>query len=175
MFIAIQLGTMTVYAVTATPLRYDSLNPRWTLRFSPFFNEKSDDRLFNLLPMQYIGAKVDVDLQIGEAVYKIGRSTGLTIGKLGSIESTFRSGGFRYEDHVQVLWNDDNCRFAFSMDCGSIYCVKRGHMYVPIGIHRISDINVSYGCSIWKAMEYFPEDAESEHALNFVNPPYLLV
>jgi hypothetical protein len=128
-----------------------------------------------MLPMQYIGAKSNVDLQIGEAVYKIGRSTGLTIGKLGSIESTFRSSGFRYKDHVQVLWNDDNCRFAFSMDFGSIYCVKRGPMYVPIGIHRISDTNVSYGCSIWKAMEYFPEDAESEHALNFVNPSYLLV
>lgn len=142
--------------------------------FFTFANEQSDDRLFNLLPMKYIGAMSDVNLQIGENVYKIGRSTGLTVGKLGSIESTFRSGGFRYEDHVQVLWNDDSCRFAFSMDCGSIYCVKRGPMYVPIGIHRISDTLVSYGCSIWKAMECFPEE-DGENDLNFVNHPFLIV
>jgi hypothetical protein len=125
--------------------------------------------------MNYVGAKSDADLRIEEAVYKIGRSAGLSIGKLGSIESTFRSSSFRYEDHVQVLWNDDSCRFAFSVDCGSIYCAKLSLMYVPIGIHQISNTNVSYGCSIWKAREYFPEDAESEHTLNFVNPPYLLV
>jgi hypothetical protein len=145
------------------------------LHFFYFDNGKSDERLFNLLPMQFVGAKSDVEMHIGEAVYKIGRSTGLTIGKLSSIESTFRcTSGFRYEDHVQVQWNEDNCRFAFSMDCGSIYSVKRGPMYVPIGIHRISDTNVSYGCSIWKAMEYFPEDTTSENILSFVNPPFLL-
>lgn len=137
-------------------------------------NEKIDEGLFNLLPMQYCGDQIDVDLQIGEEVYKIGRSTGLTIGKLASIASTFRSNCFKYEEHAQVQWNEDGCRFAFSMDCGSIYCVKRGPIYVPIGIHRISDTNVSYGCSIWAAMELFPEDGESDSP-SFVNPPHLVI
>lgn len=47
-------------------------------------------------------------------------------------------------------------------------------MYVPIGIHRISDDKVSYGCSIWKAIEYFPED-EYENSVHFVNAPFFLV
>lgn len=128
------------------------------------------------MPMLYVAAKDTIDLKIGEPVYKIGRSTGLTVGNLGSVESTFRTNdGFRYDDHVQVIWNRDGCRFAFSMDCGSIYCVKRGAMYVPIGIHRISDNDVSYGCSIWKAMEFFPEDTATEDKLGFVNPPYLAI
>jgi hypothetical protein len=124
-----------------------------------FFTLKGGDvNCFNLLPMQYMGSMSAVDLKIGESVYKIGRSTGLTVGSLGSIQSSPRIPGGRYDDHVQVLWNEDGCRFAFSMDCGSLYCVKRGPMYVPIAIHRISDANYSYGCSFWKAMEYFPED-----------------
>ncbi len=120
---------------------------------------------FNLIPLSYVGAAEDLALQVGEPVYKIGRSTGLTVGTLGSLHSTFRAaGGFRYEDHVQVIWNEDGRRFAFNMDCGSLYCVRRGSVYVPIAIHRISDDGetpaVSYGCSIWKAMELFPEDSE---------------
>ena len=137
--------------------------------FFTFSYELSDEKRSHLLPMQYMGDKSQVNLQIGEKVYKVGRSTGLTVGRLGSIESTFRCNGSRYEDHIQVLWNDDSCPFALPMDCGSLYCVQRGPMYVPIGIHRISDNNVSYGCSIWKAMEYFPEDADVDHGLNFVN------
>lgn len=108
----------------------------------------------------YIGAQEDIDLTIGEPVYKIGRSTGLTVGKLGSIKSSVRfAGGGRYVDHVlQVLWNVCDCRFASSMDCGSIYWVQRGPF--PVRIHRISDSNISYGCSIWKAMQYFPDEQD---------------
>lgn len=70
-----------------------------------------------------------------EPVYKVGRSTGLIIGKLGSAMSTVRfAGGFRYVD--RVLWI-----------VGKFYCLQRGPMYVPIGIRRISDANDSYGCS----------------------------
>ena len=128
--------------------------------------------LFNLLPMKYVGVIGDIDLKIGEPVYKVGRSTGLTVGKLGSIQSTVRfARDVLYVDHVQVIWNEDNCRFAFSMDCGSIYCVQRGPMYIPIGIHRISEANISYGCSIWKAMQYFPDESD----ISFVNPPYLVI
>ena len=128
--------------------------------------------LFNLLPMKYVGVVGDIDLKIGEPVYKVGRSTGLTVGKLGSIQSTVRfARDVLYVDHVQVIWNEDDCRFAFSMDCGSIYCVQRGPMYIPIGIHRISEANISYGCSIWKAMHYFPDESD----ISFVNPPYLVI
>ena len=139
-------------------------------------SEVNNGSVFNLMPMQHIGAKSEVHLRIGEPVYKIGKSTGLTIGTLGSIDSSPRfPGGFRYVGHIQVNWNDDNCRFAFSMDCGSIYCVKRGPIYIPIGIHRISGNNVSYGCSIWKAMEYFPELPDIQEPLNFVNPQFLTI
>ena len=118
------------------------------MAFFRFLNADRDS-VFNLMPLQYIGTKDDVDLQLGEPVYKIGRSIGLTIGKLGSVEYTFRShGSQRYG------------RFAFSMDCGSLYCVKRGPMFVPIAIHRISDTNISYGCSIWNPMEFFLESGE---------------
>ena len=105
-------------------------------------------------------------------MYKLGRSTGLTVVSLSPIQSSPRIPGGRYDDHVQVLWNDDGCRFASSMDCGSLYCVKRGPMYVPIAIHRISDTNYSYGCSFWKAMEYFPEDNDVLETAGFVNAPY---
>jgi hypothetical protein len=123
------------------------------------FSAGVEDR-YNLIPLKYVGDIDALELQIGESVFKIGRSTGFTVGKLGSLQSTFRAAcGFRYEDHVQVIWNEDGCRFAFSMDCGSLYCVKRGSFYVPIAIHRISDDSasptVSYGCSIWRAMELF--------------------
>jgi hypothetical protein len=124
---------------------------------------------FNSLPMQYIGSMLAVDLKIGESVYKVGRSSGLTVGKLGSIHSSPRIPGGRYEDHVQVLWNDDGCSFAVSMDCGSLYCVQRGPVYVPIAIHRTSDANHSYGCSLWKAMEYFTEDSEIFEDVGIVN------
>jgi hypothetical protein len=137
-----------------------------------FFPLKGGDvNCFNLFPMRYMGSMNAVDLIIGEPVYKIGRSTGLTVGSLGSIQSSLRISGGRYDDHVQVLWNKDNCRFAFSMDCGSLYCVKRGPMYIPIAIHRISDANYSsYGCSFWKAMEYFPEeDNDVLETAGFVN------
>jgi len=121
--------------------------------------------------MQFVGSQRDVDLEIGEPVYKMGCSTGLTIGRLGSMNSSFRSGGFSYEDHVQVLWNEEHCRFAFSNDCGSIYCVKRGPMSVPIGIHRSSDTNFSCGCSVYKAIEIFPMEL-TQNVLRFVNPPF---
>ena len=153
------------------------VEPKVDVAFFTFADgEGNQDVRFNLTPLQYIGAMGDVGLQIGEPVYKMGRSTGLTVGRLGAVQATFRtSSGFRYEDHVQVEWNEDGCRFASSMDCGSLYCVKRGPMYVPIGIHRISDINVSYGCSIWKAMEFFPEIPNLLDAPVFVNPPLLII
>ena len=132
---------------------------------------EANGNLLNLLPMKYVGVVGDIDLKIGEPVYKVGRTTGLTVGKLGSIQSTVKfAGEFRYVDHVQVIWSEDDCKFAFNMDSGSIYCVRRGPMYIPIGIHRMSQSNISYGCSIWKAMQYFPDESE----LCFVNPPYLV-
>lgn len=143
-----------------------------------FFREEdaNDENLFNLLPMSYMNTENDVALIPEEDVYKIGRSTGLTMGTLGSTKITFRSASFVYKDHIQVIWKNDGCRFAFSRDCGSIYCVKRGPHYVPIGIHRISDIGVSDGCSIWKAMEYFPTDANDEsNVLHFVEPLSLVI
>lgn len=129
--------------------------------FSETAVDKNNDDVFNLMPLKYIGSVNELRLTIGEPVYKIGRSTGLTEGTLLAFQSTFRStSGGTYTDHVRVKWNQDDSRFAFSMDCGALYCVKRGHLYVPIGIHRTSDIGESYGCPMWKVMELFPEEVE---------------
>lgn len=113
--------------------------------------DDNQNNLFNLLPMQYINDPDQINIRIGEDVYIIGRSTGFTVGRLGSLQSTFRSNVLEvdgeivtrpncttYEDHIQIFWNDDSCRFTSSMDCGSVYYVKRGPKYHPIGIHRIS-------------------------------------
>lgn len=150
--------------------------------FADFENHASC--LFNLLPMNFALNRADVLPIVGEPVYKVARSTGLTIGTLGSLQITLRSGYSCYTSHVQVIWNnelnwnnevnlrDQKCRFAFSMDCGSLYCVKRGDMFYPIAVHRISGEGVSYGCSFTLAVDYFEGYPET---LNFVNPPFLAI
>ena len=136
-----------------------------------------NDNPFNLLPMQFIdGDKDDIHLSPGESVYKMGRSTGLTIGTLVSIDASFLcetiNRTIACESHVEVSWNDVNTMFATFGDSGSIYCVKRGPIFVPIGIHRASDrqLPISYGCLFWKAMQYFQYD-DSDDFFSFVNPP----
>ena len=95
---------------------------------------------------------------------KVGRSSGLTTGKL--ISANLNVG--MYESHVAVSWNQG--RFATSGDSGSLYCVKRGQIYIPIGIHRASDGETSCGCQIWDAMQLFPAE-DSCYIPIFANPP----
>jgi hypothetical protein len=46
----------------------------------------------------------------------------------------------------------------------------------PFNLLPISDVNASYGCSIWKAMELFPEDGESDNTdLPFAEPRFLVL
>jgi hypothetical protein len=154
-------------------LTHRFINNRIDVSFVQFLTpEINANILLNLLPMDFVGPE-ELDLQIGEDVYKIGRSTGLTVGTLESFESTFRTATCRYENHIEVRWKNDECRFAFSMDCGALYCVKRNLKYCPIGIHRISGDNVSYGCSIFEAMQFF-DSCFPDHDLHFENASVLI-
>ncbi len=78
------------------------VEPNVDVAFFTFADGKGNqDVRFDLMPLHCIGAIGDVGLQIGEPVYIMGRSTGLTAGRLGAVQATLRTScGFRYEDHV---------------------------------------------------------------------------
>lgn len=143
----------------------------------PKFIDKDPEKHFNLLPLKFVPSLQEAHLSLGEDVYKIGRSTGLTVGTLNSYSIDYRADNASqisvFQGHVKVDWKNDGCRFAFSQDCGSLYCVKRGCFYVPIGIHRISGENSSYGCQFWNAMNCF--EVEDDGDLEFVNAPFYLI
>eukprot|EP01035_Chromulina_nebulosa_P023738 gene23738-30785_t len=109
---------------------------------------------FNVLPLKLMTTD-EVNCEIGEEVYKLGRSTGLTIADL-------QASNVYVNNHILRNWVSKESRFAFSEDCGSLYCVKRGSWFVPIAIHRYSFYNeVSFGCLFTQALEFFPEDVET--------------
>ncbi len=93
----------------------------------------------NLLYLEFPGD--DFEPVVGEVVYKIGKSTGYTTGKLSSMSSEYVVGigknRLTYTDHVEVSWDvvESATRFACSDDCGALYCVKRNSKFVPIAIH----------------------------------------
>lgn len=126
-------------------------------------------QIYNLLPLKFLTADA-VDCRLGEDVFKMGKQTGLTVGKLKSMSVFFRDPhtGESYAEAVEVAWVDDGCLFAAHGDCGSLYCVRRGGMFVPIGIHRASGAASSYGSNFWEALEVLPE---SNSGIFFVNPP----
>ncbi len=119
---------------------------------------------YNMVPFE----QRDFDAIIGENVYKMGGSTGLTVGTLSRMSCDFECPTDRrvYRNCVQVRWSE-GFRFAFHGDCGSIYCVRRGDAFVPIGIHRISGEGCSYGCQFNDAFEFL--DVPD---IRFSNPPY---
>lgn len=125
--------------------------------------------VYNLLPMKFLTANA-ARVQIGEDVFKMGKQTGLTIGKLASLSVSFQemSTGEQYESVVEVEWVGDVSRFADHGDCGSLYCVRRDSMFVPIAIHRASSRVTSYGSNFWEALDVLPE---GDQAFYFVNPP----
>jgi len=115
----------------------------------------SEPSLYNMLPL----SDEEYESVIGERVYKIGGSTGLTVGRLQVMPANCRCPTSQewYRACIEVKWDDD-CPFAFHGDCGALYCLKRRDAFVPIGIHRVSGINCSYGSSFGDAMERLPFD-----------------
>ena len=126
----------------------------------------------------------DLRFIVGETVYKIGTATGLTLGRLRSAETTFRSPTSRqlYRKVVEVEWMDE-CPFGVHGDCGSIYCVNRRGDFCPIAIHRVSEevskevdgvpgkvVLCSYGSSFRSALQIIESAIETD--LAFVNAPY---
>jgi hypothetical protein len=101
-------------------------------------------------------------------VYKIGGATGLTIGKLSNYSTCFRCphSPERYQNCIEAKW-DGECPFAFHGDCGALYCLKRDDAFIPIGIHRVSGVNFSYGSNFSVAMELLPFEN-----IVFPNPLY---
>ena len=71
---------------------------------------------------------MNIDLKIGVSVSKIGRSIGLTFGQFCSIIS-IAGGGRYFVDHVQVLWNEGDCRFASSIDIVDRFIVSNVCLY----------------------------------------------
>jgi hypothetical protein len=138
------------------------------------------NQIFNLLPLQFM-ENFDQKLQCGEEIYKIGFSTGFTTGKLVGSKVSFRcpTDGQIFRNHVEVKWLNNETRFAFNGDCGALYCVKRGIMFAPIAIHRISNSNsngsTSYGCDFASAMEYFPIRSDLDLSPSFVNAEHLII
>jgi hypothetical protein len=128
--------------------------------------------VYNLLPLKFLTADAAC-IQLGEDVFKMGKQTGLTIGKLRSMSVFFQdmNTGERYDAAVEVEWVGVVSRFASHGDCGSLYCVRRDSMFVPIAIHRASSNDeTSYGSNFWEALDVLPEP-EEDSALCFVNPP----
>jgi hypothetical protein len=125
--------------------------------------------VYNLLPMKFLTAGA-ARIQVGEDVFKMGKQTGLTIGKLSSLSVSFveMATGEEYESVVEVEWVGDVSRFAAHGDCGSLYCVRRDSMFVPIAIHRASSHSTSFGSVFWEALDVLPEE---DQAFCFVNPP----
>lgn len=123
--------------------------------------------LYNLLPLKTMKEN-DLLCEDNEEVYKMGKQTGLTIGRLSSMGTFFKDPftGETYEDVVEVNWVRDQSRFAAHGDCGSLYCVRRGHWFVPIAIHRASGTSTSYGSKFSIALGLLPDDD-----ISFVNPP----
>jgi hypothetical protein len=126
-------------------------------------------QIYNLLPLKFLTTEA-VGCCLGEDVFKMGKQTGLTVGKLKSMSVFFRDPhtGESYAEAVEVGWVDEGCRFASHGDCGSLYCVRRDGMFVPIGIHRASGATSSYGSNFWSALDVLPE---SDSDIFFVNPP----
>jgi hypothetical protein len=112
--------------------------------------------LYNTIPLCILDG---FTCATGEPVFKIGRSTGLTIGTLASIDEDYTcpSSGFKHESVVEVNWSGDRTRFAVAGDCGALYCVQRGQFFVPIGIHRISGDRKSFGSNFLNIVRYFLE------------------
>jgi hypothetical protein len=150
------------------------VDPFIDVSFFKFIGHDADTAT-NVLPLTLAP---DVVLEVGEVVFKHGKSTGLQTGILVSEAVDFLCpvSRKRFLNHVKVRWNADGSRFGFHGDCGSLYCVKRGAMYVPIAIHRLSadeiggDGKFSYGCRFSDAMDYFTPGEENE--VMFRNPPY---
>jgi len=107
---------------------------------------------------------------VGENVHKMGASTGLTVGTFSSPCIDFQCPTDRriFRNCVLVKW-DEGFNYAFHGDSGSLYCVRRGDTFVPIGIHRISDSDEGFssGCKFSDAFEIFNIDDTL-----FLNPPY---
>ena len=109
----------------------------------------------------------EINCEYGEEVYKVGRSTGLTIGKLADLQAS----NAHVNNHIHVHWVSKETRFACDGDCGSLCYVKRGSWFVPIAIHRYSFHNEeSFGCSFTQALESFPENVET---FTFHNAQYV--
>jgi hypothetical protein len=105
----------------------------------------------------------------GTVVYKIGGSTGLTLGKL----SVFRKPaeivhGKTYALCTVVDWGGD-ASFAAPGDCGALYCVREGAFFVPLAIHVNSDFGrkLSVGVDFARNTELLLGD----DGWGFSNPP----
>jgi len=183
-----------LYGITAGHVHRDSsdrelvssISAKVDVSFVPLKDDSSDSVICNAMPLRML-LPHEVGLTIGEEVYKMGHATGLQIGRLKEISTDFQCpvSKNRYEDHVEVEWqqDEDRSRFAFDGDCGSLYCVRRGGMFVPIAIHRVSNggpaddadggPRCSYGCNFEEALALLVEGREDDAGeLCFQNPCY---
>ncbi|RYG97416.1 hypothetical protein EON65_52910 [archaeon] len=128
--------------------------------------EEGDDGYMNLVAF----SSDETTLNLGERVFKVGRSTGWTEGKLSSLNTDYYcvNSCKLFTSHIEVLWTD-NQLYAATGDCGALYCVKRGRFYVPIAIHRVSALagGFSYGTDFRTALAFFQPEEEKY----FRNPP----
>jgi hypothetical protein len=120
----------------------------------------------NMMPLRL---EPNLELQDKEDVFKIGLSSGLTIGTLDASSTTWScpTSQRSYLNHVAVVWKN-GCRFSSPGDCGALYCVKRAEWFVPIAIHRISGEGISYGSQFQAALQEFQEMIDDQE-LAFVN------
>jgi hypothetical protein len=65
--------------------------------------------------------KLNEPLEKGEPVYKIGRSTGLSVGRLKDPSVNFKKANGKCYYYVAIV----DGLFSFHGDCGALYCVMR--------------------------------------------------
>lgn len=116
----------------------------------------------------------DIVPVVGEEIYKIGAKTGLTIGRLAALSTSFTydvSGrehqSKKYTNVVEVSWGVGE-NFAMPGDSGALYCIRRGNIFYPIAIHRVSDGKRSFGSKYATIMDFF---SDSLPDMSFRNPP----
>ena len=90
---------------------------------------------------------VKVNLYEGNTCYKLGGTTGLTIGEFDQDlkPHSYQNGNLLYKSLLKVSPKFQKC-FATTGDSGSIYYVETQDGFIPLAIHRTSrDERTSYG------------------------------
>ena len=127
-------------------------------------------KLYNLVPLKLVSHD-EIKLTRGELVYKIGKETGMSIGKFEGTNVFFKDPhtGEQYHEAVEVKWEEDtDVRFASHGDCGALYCVRRSGMFASTAIHRGSGEKTSYGSDFLVSIG---SSSRRGQGSVFLNPP----